>query len=589
MPNTNQDIGAVLLQENKITLKQYQELQKKALQSNVSLVEAISESGIVEKEDFIRAQAKALGLEFVDLVGQEIDLQILEIIPESLAINYKMVAIGIAEEDNLLNVAMLDPRDVKAREALTYIGRERKLKIKYFLTDEESLQFALKQYANLKKEVGEALKSAQQRFKQKAQGETEVGKKKIKDDIQEVLKHAPVAKMVLVILRHAVEGKASDIHIEPMQDISRVRYRIDGSLATSITLPLYIHDALVARVKVMANLKIDETRVPQDGRIRLELPNRDVEFRVSSLPLQDHEKVVMRVLDTGGSAPTLADLGYKANNFEIIKRNLSKPNGMILITGPTGSGKSMTLFSALNIVNSEDVNISTLEDPVEYRLQGINQSQMHPEVGFSFATGLRALLRQDPDIIMVGEIRDQETAELAVHAAMTGHLVFSTLHTNSALGAIPRLLDMHLEPFLLSSTLNVAIAQRLVKTICSECKEEKEIDEHLRLEILNEIKLIPRDVIDKYGSVSLDKPVFYYGRGCAKCAQSGFKGRTSISEVIENTKEIKKAINTGMKQEDVEAALKAQNFITMKQDGLIKTLLGLTAPEQVLAVTKGDL
>ncbi|MEK9165479.1 MAG: GspE/PulE family protein [Patescibacteria group bacterium] len=542
------------------------------------------------KECFTKAQAQALGFEFVDLVGHEIDLQILEIIPESLAINYKMAAIGIDEKANLLNVAMLDPRDVKAREALNYIGRERKLKIKYFLTNEESLQFALKQYANLKKEVSEALKSAQKRFNlQNAQGETESEKEKIKDEIQEVLKHAPVAKMVLVILRHAVEGKASDIHIEPMQDISRVRYRIDGSLTTSITLPLYIHDALVARVKVMANLKIDETRVPQDGRIRLELPNRDVEFRVSSLPLQDHEKVVMRVLDTGGKAPSLNDLGYKANNFEIIKRNLSKPNGIILITGPTGSGKSMTLFSALNIVNSENVNISTLEDPVEYRLQGINQSQMHPEIGFSFAAGLRALLRQDPNIIMVGEIRDQETAELAIHAAMTGHLVFSTLHTNSALGAIPRLLDMHLEPFLLSSTLNVAIAQRLVKTICNECKEEKKIDELLQLEILNEIKSIPRDVIDKYGSISLDKPVFYYGRGCAKCGQTGFKGRTAICEAVENTKEIKKAINSGMKPEDVGVALKAQNFITMKQDGLIKTLLGLTAPEQVLAVTKGDL
>lgn len=589
MPNTNQDIGAILLQDNKITLEQYQNLQKHALQADISLEEAISESGIVEHEDFLKAQANVLGFEFIDLVGQKIDLQILEIIPESLAINYKMAAIGIDKEANVLHVAMLNPKDLKAREALTYIGRERGLKIKYFLTNEESLQFVLKQYANLTKEVGEALKSAQKRFTEKIGAEAEIEKKKKKkDDIQEVLKHAPVAKMVLVILRHAVEGKASDIHIEPMQDISRVRYRIDGSLTTSITLPLFIHDALIARVKVMANLKIDETRIPQDGRIRIELPNRDVEFRVSCLPLQNHEKVVMRVLDTGGHAPSLADLGYKANNFEIIKKNLSRPNGLILITGPTGSGKSMTLFSALNIVNSEDVNISTLEDPVEYRLQGVNQSQMHPEVGFSFASGLRSLLRQDPDIIMVGEIRDQETAELAIHAAMTGHLVFSTLHTNSALGSIPRLLDMHLEPFLLSSTLNVAIAQRLVKTICSECKEEKEIDKHLQQEILNEIRAIPKAVVDKYGPVALDKPVFYYGAGCAKCGQSGFKGRTSISEAVENTKEMKEAINTGMKPEDVEAALKAQNFITMKQDGLIKTLLGLTSPEQVLAVTKED-
>jgi type IV pilus assembly protein PilB len=339
----------------------------------------------------------------------------------------------------------------------------------------------------------------------------------------------------------------------------------------------------------MANLKIDEIRVPQDGRIKIEMADRDVEFRVSTLPLQEHEKVVMRVLDTGGSAPHLTDLGYQSHNLKVIKRNLTKPNGMMLITGPTGSGKSMTLFSALNIVNSEDVNISTLEDPVEYRLSGINQSQMHTEIGFTFASGLRALLRQDPDIIMVGEIRDLETAELAIHAAMTGHLVFSTLHTNSALGAIPRMLDMHLEPFLLSSTLNVAIAQRLVKTICNDCKEEVQIDEAVVEQVMKEVRAIPEQVLKEYGHMLTDKPVFYHGRGCAKCGQSGYKGRTSISEVVENTREIKKAINTGLKSEDVEAALAAQNFISMKQDGLVKTLLGSTTPEQVLAVTKEEL
>jgi type IV pilus assembly protein PilB len=350
---------------------------------------------------------------------------------------------------------------------------------------------------------------------------------------------------------------------------------------------MYVHDALIARIKVMANLKIDETRVPQDGRIRISLAERDVEFRLSTLPLQEHEKVVMRVLDTGGKTPQLADLGYKSRNLEIVDRNMRKPNGMILVTGPTGSGKSLTLFSALNMINREDINVSTLEDPIEYRLVGINQSQIHPQVGFTFAAGLRALLRQDPNVILVGEIRDLETAELAIHAAMTGHVVFSTLHTNSAIDSIPRLLDMKVEPYLISTTLNVVIAQRLVRKICNDCKEEVEIDDALKDEVIKELNSVPEDVLKGYG-VTLDNPRFYHGAGCAKCGHSGEKGRTAITEAVENTRALKKAITTGMKQEDVASALKEQKFISMKQDGLLKVIMGATTLEKVLSVTKAE-
>lgn len=585
-----EDIGAILVEENKITKEQYEEFKKKASDLGSPIADVIRSADTVSADVFYSAYAKSKGTEFVGLVGRKIDYGVLEVIPEKLARNYRMVAIAIDMQKRVLRVAMHDPWDTKAREAIDHISRARDLHPEYLLTTDEGLDFVLKQYGDISKEVGEALQSAKERFNVEGEeGSEKKGKVKSKESIQEVVKHAPVAKMVSVILRHAVEGKASDIHIEPMQNVSRVRYRIDGTLRTSITLPIYIHDAVVARVKVMSNLKIDETRIPQDGRIRMELQDRDVEFRVSTLPLQGHEKVVMRVLDTGGSAPKLPDLGYIGRNLETIKRNIVKPNGMLLITGPTGSGKSMTLFSCLNIVNSEDVNISTLEDPVEYRLHGTNQSQMHPEVGFTFAMGLRALLRQDPNIIMVGEIRDFETAELAVHAAMTGHLVFSTLHTNSAIGAVPRILDMKVEPFLLSSTLNVVIAQRLVKKICKDCKEAVQLDATVVAELVREVRAVPPEILQEYGDIDLENPAFYHGRGCAKCGQIGFKGRTAIAEVIENTKEMRYAINNKMKPEDLKKALEMQRFITMKQDGIIKSFLGWTTPEQVLAVTKEDI
>ncbi|HBH46290.1 MAG: hypothetical protein A2445_04615 [Candidatus Jacksonbacteria bacterium RIFOXYC2_FULL_44_29] len=586
MPIIISDVGKVLVNQEKLTFQQYQDLKKQAEKDQTTLEQVILKSKIVEYKDFLLAKAESLGLNYVSLENKQIKREVLQVIPANLAKNYQILAIDLDKSTRVLSVAMVEPKDSKALEALRFIARELEVRLEYFLTDVEGLKIALKQYENIGEEVDKALKSAKERYESMGMETQDETKTKSGKELEEVIKHAPVAKMVYVILRHAVEGKASDIHIEPMDNFTRVRYRIDGALSTSITLPLYIHDAVVARVKVMANLKIDETRIPQDGRIRIEMQDRDVEFRLSTLPLQEHEKVVMRVLDTGGSAPALNSLGYIGRNLDVIRRNLTKPNGMILVTGPTGSGKSMTLFSCLNIINSEDVNISTLEDPVEYRLPGVNHSQIHPQVGFTFASGLRALLRQDPNIIMVGEIRDYETAELAIHAAMTGHLVLSTLHTNSAIDSIPRLLDMKIEPYLLSTTLNVLIAQRLVKTICADCKEEITLDASLVTTVVDQLKELSPEALKGYGGLNLEKPVFYRGRGCPRCGQSGFKGRISICEIIENTASLTRTINSGMKPEEVQKALQEQDFITMRQDGFVKCLLGYTAPEEVLAVTK---
>jgi type IV pilus assembly protein PilB len=335
----------------------------------------------------------------------------------------------------------------------------------------------------------------------------------------------------------------------------------------------------------MANLKLDETRIPQDGRIRVRIGDKDVDLRISILPLLGDEKVVMRILDVSKKAPTIEDLGFMGNSLKIIKKNIKKTEGMFLMTGPTGSGKSTTLFSILNILNKEGVNISTLEDPVEYYIAGVNQSQVKPEIGFTFASGLRALLRQDPNIIMVGEIRDNETAELAVHAGLTGHFVLSTLHTNDAIGAIPRLVDMGAEPFLLGSTLNTVVAQRLVRKICSFCKAEENLPEQKIKDAEENLNKVPEAYIkENLPDFNIKNLVFYKGKGCSHCGNTGYSGRLVIAEIIDITDDIKEIIIENKKTLKTEDLVKSQNFITIKQDSIIKVLLGLTTMEEVSRV-----
>ena len=510
-----------------------------------------------------------------DLPKGGIRKEILQIIPKELAMNYRMIAFN--RIGNKLKVAIENPDNLKTKEAIEFLARNKNLKIEYYLIGEEELNTALRQYESSKKEIEKALESAK--------GKVKVASKAAVagEGFEEVIKGAPISKIVSVILRDAVDGRASDIHIEPEAQASRVRYRVDGILHTAITLPKYIHSAIISRIKVMANLKIDETRTPQDGRIREVINDKIVDFRVSTFPLMDSEKVVMRILKAG-QAPTLEELGFWGKGLEVIERNIKRPSGLFLATGPTGSGKTSTLYSILDILNQEKVNIVTLEDPVEYYLEGVNQGQVKPEIGFTFASGLRSILRQDPNVIMVGEIRDFETAELAIHAGLTGHIVLSTLHTNDAFGAIPRLIDMKIEPFLISSTLNVVIAQRLVRRVCPDCKEEESLHSQVEKEIRSEIENIPN--LKKYYSNSLEKIKFYKGRGCSHCQESGYQSRIAITEVLDITDEMKKVIVGGCKIDEIKKSFSNQGMLSMRQDGIVKALQGLTSLEEVITATK---
>lgn len=538
------------------------------------LEQALQKTKDISEEDITKAKAAIFNLPYTVLGEERIPGAILFILPRDLAENYQMVV--FAKENDLLKVALVDALNIKAREAADFVARGKGLQIEYYITSPSSFNKALQQYGSLKTEVSEALKVAEDKFETEEPGE---------DKMDQVIKSAPISKMVSVILKHAVELGASDVHIEPTTGETRVRYRIDGLLQTSLLLPKYVHAAIVSRIKVMANLKIDETRIPQDGRIRLNINNKNIDFRVSTLPLYSQEKVVMRILDTSHGVSTWEDLGFEGKNLELMYNNIVKPHGMFLVTGPTGSGKSTTLYAALQILNKEEVNIVTLEDPVEYYLTGVNQSQVHPEVKFTFASGLRSILRQDPDIIMVGEIRDAETAELAIHASLTGHTVLSTLHTNDAFGAIPRLIDMKVEPFLLASTLNVIIAQRLVRRICAECKEPVPMPKTLVDQAKEIFQSIPKGSLPK-GINEESLKTIYHGKGCSRCDQTGYKGRTAIVEVLDISEEIKNIIYSGSSLDKVKEIFVQQGMLTLKQDGIIKALEGKTTVKEILTVTK---
>ncbi|MFH1192388.1 MAG: GspE/PulE family protein [bacterium] len=575
--NNKGKIEDYLLEKNIISKELYDNFKK----SNIGIEKFIADNRILDDESFVRIRAEFLDLGYIDLSGKKIDYDFLHIILQEVAENYKIVCFN--KQDNVISVGFVDPNNFKAIEAVDFLAKENNFTIDYFLISEGSFKVAIRQYQTLKKEVHRLLDIAEEEHAQEEAHElAEVA------EVEEVIKGAPVSKMVSVIIRHAVEGGASDIHIEPSGDKTRVRYRIDGMLGTSLILPSYIHSTVVARIKILSNLKIDESRIPQDGRMRLIIDNKTIDFRVSTMPLTGKEKVVMRILDTSGGSFSLEQLGFNPRQIKIINKNIEKPNGMFLVTGPTGSGKSTTLYSILHILNKECVNIITLEDPVEYTMEGINQSQINPAINYTFAAGLRAILRQDPNIVMVGEIRDNETAELAMHAALTGHSVLSTLHTNDAVGTIPRLLDMEAEPFLLSSTLNAILAQRLVRKICPSCKEEISITENLEQEIrefLKDVSLedIPANIDLKSGK----RLVFYKGKGCSKCGNSGYKGRSVISEVLDVTESLKNIISEGFKNMDkVKEAFREQRMLLIKQDGYIKALEGKTTLEEILRVTK---
>lgn len=556
-------------------MEKVKELEMMARESQRQFDEVLTQSQLVEPRLLMEAKSQLYNMPAVDLVDKELPREVVQLLPYELAENYQIVTFD--REGDEVSVAMVNPGNFKAIEAIEFRAREQGWKPKYFITSLESLQNAFKHYGSLSSEVKEALTQAESKYSEIPElAEEQEGK------LEEVVKTAPVAKMVAVIFRHAVEGGASDIHIEPVQDETRVRYRIDGVLHTSIVLPRYIHSAIISRIKVLANMKIDETRLPQDGRIRLTIGGRPVDFRVSTMPLLGSEKVVLRILDTTTGLKSFEELGFSARTAKVIEENLSKAQGMFLVCGPTGSGKSTTLYTALNKLNNEGSNIITLEDPVEYYLEGVNQSQINPEVGLTFASGLRSILRQDPDIIMVGEIRDVETADLAIHASLTGHIVLSTLHTNDAFGAIPRLIDMHVEPFLIATTLNVVVAQRLVRRICRYCETEAVIPPELIERIKQTLSGLPQSAEERLPKGDWK---FKKGAGCARCNFTGYKGRLVIAEAFSNTPELQQIIVAGLNPAALRDEFKRQGMISMEQDGLIKTLQGQTTVEEVLSAT----
>ncbi len=575
----NEKILEKLLEEKTINKKQLKEIKEELQESEKKLEDIVVDKEVAGTEKIVQLRAEVHNMPYINLSDKTITKQALNTIPYDVAKHYKIVC--FEKTDVKIKAGMVDPSNFKATEAINFLAKGENKKAEFYLISSLSLDQAFKQHENVEEEIGEVLESKEE--------EEDIGGIKSEQTSEESededISNAPVARIVSVIIKHAVEGRASDIHIEPMKDKTRVRYRVDGVLGTSLVLPKKLLYSIVGRIKVLAKLKLDETRVPQDGRIRLKINNERIDFRISVLPLMEGEKVVMRILSLEKGIPKLKNLGYTGKQLNVIKENIKKTYGMMLITGPTGSGKSTTLASILDILNKEEVNISTLEDPVEYYVIGVNQSQVKPEINYTFANGLRSLLRQDPDIFMVGEIRDIETAELCIHAGLTGHFVLSTVHTNNTIDAIPRLLDMKVEPYLLGSTLNVVVAQRLVRRICNHCKKKKEMPADVYESIKKEVDSMPEAIVkNRVNSQALEEKSFYEGKGCAHCGNTGYLNRVAIVEVMEVTDSIKNIIMEGKKILTFDDVRKSQDFITIKQDGIIKVLNGESTIGEVLRV-----
>lgn len=578
-----------ILSDNKIlSPDDLNNLEKEAAEKKQALGNYVVAKKIVTEDKLAKMLGEFLGVPLADLTETKIPEEVLKIIPEPIARRHKVIAFKKKGDD--LDLAMLDPEDLQTRE---FIKKKTGFVIKPYLATKTGMDSALSQYHSSLKAEFEKILTTKKDFGQKGPllkikaGEAAEG-----DDLKKMAEEIPVVRVVDTLLEYAIFEGASDIHIEPQEKEVSVRYRIDGILHDVMTLPKIIQAALVARLKVLSNLKIDEHRLPQDGRFKLQTDEYNISFRVSTIPIFDGEKVVLRLLDEGAKAVTFEDLGFARTSLEIIKRNLIRPHGLTLITGPTGSGKSTTLYTFLSKLNTKGVNISTIEDPIEYRILGVNQMQVNPKIGLTFAIGLRALLRQDPNIMMIGEIRDLETAEEAVHAAMTGHIVLSTLHTNNAAGAIPRLLDIGVEPYLIASTLNTIVGQRLVRKICQDCKQALRLDDKqiqslqrdFDLEHLIEV-MKREDVLDKRVK-KIEDIEFFEGKGCEKCGHTGYKGRMGIYEVLDANEEIGKLILTRSATSQIQEKAVEESMVLMWQDGFIKAHLGLTTIAEVLRVSK---
>ena len=558
----------ILLADNLLTQEQYDDIKVKSASQNISSASIVESMGIVDEKKLAEGKAKLLGVPFISLESASFSPQAISLIPKSVVERFSLIPFMYDDKAKTISVAMSNPADL---EALQFVMQKTGLTVKSFAASKGEVDKAIgEQYSQeIVGEVGQALAETETYKKTRTVDSKQIG---------EIIREAPIAKIVSTILEYAVASRASDVHIEPQEDRIRVRYRIDGILYDKLSLPKSVQDAVISRIKILSEMKIDEHRTPQDGRFNFKVGNEEMDLRISVLPTAFGEKIVMRLLRKTGGIPTLDELGLTGSSLRNLETAMLRPHGIIIVCGPTGSGKTTTLYSVLAKLNTTRVNIMSLEDPIEYQLPGVNQVAINPAVGLTFATGLRAFLRQDPNIILVGEIRDKETNELALQAALTGHLVFSTLHTSNASGALPRLLDLGAGSFLLASTINAILGQRIVRKICDNCKEEYTPLPQIVEEIKKTLgKLFPPPATE----IKLSR-----GKGCDQCGTSGYLGRVGIFETLPITPKIASLVLENADSATIEREAILEGMVTMKQDGYFKVLQGETTVEEVLRVAQ---
>ncbi len=570
-----------LVQQNILTAKEAANVQKE-MNDTGQTVETILAAKGIDAQDVLKVKGSLFEVPTKHVAADDVPYSVLEYIPEESAKHYRFVPLGV--KDGVLEVGVVDPDSIEARDALNFISSKIGLPYKIFLISEADFEKILGVYQGLSGEVTKALDELETELKpdailaqdeEKEEREGNDVTDKIKTEAK-IVEDAPVTKIVATVLRYAAEGNASDIHIEHMRDNVRVRFRVDGVLNTSLVLPIKVHSALTARIKILSNMRLDEKRKPQDGRFSAKIDGRKIDFRVSTFPTYYGEKIVMRILDQEKGVKELTEMGLTAEGVERIKKAITKPYGMILISGPTGSGKTTTLYSMLNLVDREKKNVLSLEDPIEYNIDGVSQSQVRPEIGYTFATGLRTTLRQDPNVIMVGEIRDKETAQLAVQAALTGHLVLSTIHTNNAVGVIPRLIDMGIDPYLIAPTLVLAMAQRLSATLCPDGGKDVPVEGSLELIIEKQFADLPEEFRK---NIKIPKTVKEIAP--TPDCPTGTRGRIAVFEMFEIDKEVEHAILTNPTELEINKILRKKGMLTMREDAMLKAFKGQIPFEEV--------
>ncbi len=561
-----------LLKRKLLSPVDHKRVKGEVLSSNLRAEDLLLQHNLVAETEIAKVKAELLKVDYVDVGATTITPEALNILPEAVAMKYLVLPFAIDKQEGVLSVVMANPVDL---QALEFIEKKTGMKIKPHLGEKSRLEKEIRnRYAqSLSSEVTEALKdTAAARPERKLEAAELAGG---------MIREAPVAKIVSTILEFAIKARASDVHIEPLEKKTRVRYRIDGIMYEKLVLPRSVHDNVISRIKILSKMKIDEKRLPQDGRFNFRAGEEEVDLRVSSMPSVYGEKIVMRLLKKAMKVPDLPELGLRGRALTNLQASIRVPHGIVLVTGPTGSGKTTTLYSVLSKINTPKVNIMTLEDPVEYQIAGITQVQVHAQAGLTFASGLRSFLRQDPDIIMVGEVRDKETAELAIQAALTGHLVFSTLHTNSAAGALPRLIDMDAETFLLASSMTCVVGQRVTRKVCDHCRQEYVPPQ----EVVEDIKQVLGRLLDSFMKAKNMKELkLYKGGKCLECNDTGYSGRVGIFEVLPVSEKIGRLILERSPSSKIEAQAREDGMITMKQDGYLKALEGVTSLEEVLRV-----